>query len=312
MSEFSEKTEKAEYPELAARIERLKKERKAVILAHNYQRPEVQAIADYVGDSLELSRKSAALDGIETIVFCGVDFMAETAKLLAPDRTVLLPEKEAFCPMARMVTAEGLRELKAKHPGVPVVCYVNSSAEVKAECDIACTSANAVEVVESLDADEVIFVPDRALGAWVQRHTKKKIILWNGFCPTHHRIRPEHLQAARKEYPEARLLAHPECEGSILDGADEVASTGGMMRIAREHPGQEFVLATEEGMLHRLREALPEKRFHPLDPSPVCPNMKKTTLEKVLWALEDGKTPVEVPTEIAEKARQTIQRMLSL
>ncbi len=298
--------------ELTAEIRRLRGERNAIILAHNYQRPEVQEIADYVGDSLELSIKASKLADVEVVVFCSVDFMAETAKLLAPEKQVLLPDAGAGCPMADMVTAEGLRALKAEHPGVPVVCYVNSSAAVKAECDITCTSANAIAVVNSLDAAEVIFAPDQCLGGWVQRHTDKRLLLWPGYCPTHNRILAEHIRAQRAAHPDAEVIVHPECTADVIDLADHVVSTGGMLRVARERAAREFIIGTEVGMMHRLQREAPEKTFHHIGAAAICPNMKKTTLEKVLWSLQDLQTAIEVPEDIAERARLAIQRMLAL
>ena len=298
--------------EMVAEIARLKAERKAIILAHNYQRPEVQDIADYVGDSLELSIKASQLTGVEVVVFCSVDFMAETAKLLAPDKLVLHPDPAAGCPMAEMVTPERLRELKAQYPGVPVVCYVNTSAAVKAECDIACTSANAVKIVNNLESDTILFVPDRCLGAWVQQHTAKKLILWPGYCPTHNRILPEHIRAMQAKYPGALVMAHPECPMPVLDLADIVASTSGMLRQAHDNPATTFIVATEEGLLHRLRRENPEKTFHHVAGVALCPNMKKITLEKVLWALQDLQYPVEIPADIAARAKRSIERMLEV
>jgi len=296
---------------LISEIAQWRKERNAVILAHNYQRPEVQEVADFVGDSLELSIKATQLPQYETIVFCSVDFMAETAKLLSPEKLVLLPDSQAGCPMADMVTAPALREMKAQHPGVPVVCYVNTSAAVKAECDIACTSANAVQIVNSLRAPEVIFVPDRNLGAWVQRHTATRLLLWPGYCPTHNRLLSAHIATQRAAHPQAEVMVHPECAGELLDLADHVVSTGGMVRVAKDSPAREFIVATEEGMLHRLRKENPDKQFYLVSPLAVCPNMKKTTLEKVRDALVNLQTSVEVAPEVAEKARLAIERMLA-
>ncbi len=213
--------------------------------------------------------------------------------------------------MADMVTAEGLRALKAEHPGVPVVCYVNSSAAVKAECDITCTSANAIAVVNSLDADEVIFAPDRCLGGWVQRHTGTRLLLWPGYCPTHNRILAEHIRAQRAAHPDAEVIVHPECTADVIELADHVVSTGGMLRVARESAAREFIVGTEVGMIYRLQREAPEKTFYHI-PAAICPNMKKTTLEKVLWSLQDLQTPIEVPEEIAGRARAAIQRMLEL
>ena len=302
----------AEDQQIIAEIQRLKTARNAVILAHNYQRAEIQDIADFVGDSLELSIKAAHLPGVEVIVFCSVDFMGETAKLLAPEKTVLLPDEHAICPMAEMITPEGLRALKAQHPGVPVVCYVNTSAAVKAECDITCTSANAVKVVNSLAADSVIFAPDQCLGAWVQRQTTKRLILWEGFCPTHNRILAEHITAMRQAHPRAEVMIHPECPLDLLDMADHVLSTGGMVRMAKESPAMEFIVATEEGMLHRLRKENPQKQFHHIAVTATCPNMKKTTLEKVLWSLQDMQYEITIAPDIADRARQAIERMVAV
>jgi quinolinate synthase len=297
--------------DIVAEIARWKAERRAVILAHNYQVAEVQEIADFVGDSLELSMQAARLTEPEVIVFCGVHFMAETAKLLAPDKTVLLPDPTAGCPMADMVTPEALRALKAQHPGVPVVCYVNTSVAVKAECDIACTSANAVQIVAGLGVPEVIFVPDRNLGAWVQRHTDTRLILWAGYCPTHQRIMPETIAAAKAAHPEAEVMIHPECPEALIALADHVASTGGMVRLAKEGAASSYIVVTEEGMLHRLRRDNPAKTFYGLTPQARCPNMKKTSLEKVLWALQDLQHPVTVPDAVAGPARAVITRMLA-
>ncbi len=298
--------------ELIAEINALQRARNAIILAHNYQRAEVQDIADFVGDSLELSIKASRLPDVDVVVFCSVHFMAETAKLLSPEKLVLIPDPKAGCPMADMITPEGLRALKAQHPGVPVVCYVNTSAAVKAECDIACTSANAVKIVNSLPADEVLFVPDRNLGAWVQRHTAKRLIMWQGFCPTHNRVVAEQLLKAKQKYPHAQVMVHPECAPEIIDLADHVLSTGGMVRMAKEHPATAFIMVTEEGMAHRLEKDNPGKTFFHLVPELRCPNMKKTTLEKVRESLRRLVHPVEVPAEIAAPARRTIERMLEI
>jgi len=299
-------------PEILAEINRLRIERNAIILSHNYQRPEVQDIADFVGDSLELSIKASKVTEADIIVFCSVDFMAETAKLLSPGKTVLLPERGAGCPMSDMVEPEPLREMKARHPGVPVVCYVNTSAAVKAECDIACTSANAVKVVNSLPDEEIIFVPDRNLGAWVQEQTEKRLILWPGYCPTHNRVLADHVLAAKQAHPDALALVHPECTPDITALADHVLSTGGMLRLAREHAATEFIIVTEEGLLHRLRKENPRKALYHLQPTMVCPNMKKTTIDKVLWSLQDLHYPVDIPPDIAARARRCIERMLEI
>jgi quinolinate synthase len=299
--------------EIADKIAKLKKERKAVILAHNYQIAEVQDIADFVGDSLELSIKASQTDA-EVIVFCGVHFMAETAKILSPRKTVLIPAEDAGCPMADMITAEQLRKLKAEHSEAKVLCYVNTSAEVKAECDLCCTSANAVRMVEEVlkDAKEIIFVPDKYLAAFVTRKTGREFITWPGFCPTHARIMPEHIAAARALHPGAVVMVHPECRPEVAAVADIVISTGGMSRYANETPAREIIVGTEPGIIHRLKKENPDKIFHSLAAPITCPNMKKTTLEKVLWSLEDMTHPIEVPEQIAARARRSIEAMLNV
>lgn len=299
--------------EIIEKIKKLKKERKAVILAHNYQIPEVQDIADFVGDSLGLSIQAAQTDA-RVIVFCGVHFMAETAKILSPEKTVLLPARDAGCPMADMITADQLRDLKAAHPGAKVMCYVNTSAEVKAECDLCCTSANAVKMVgEALkDAEEIIFVPDQYLAAFVTAKTGRTFITWPGFCPTHARILPEHIDAARTRHPGAVVMVHPECRPEVAAIADMVISTGGMSRYARETTAREIIVGTEPGIIHRLKKEIPDKIFHPISDAVLCPNMKKTTLEKILWSLEDMVHPIEVPEAIAGRARRCIDAMLSI
>ncbi len=290
---------------------RLKAERKAVILAHNYQLGEVQDIADFVGDSLELSQQATEVDA-EVIVFCGVVFMAETAKLLNPERTVLIPDPRAGCPMCDMAPVEEVRKRKAELPGVPVVAYVNTTAAVKAEVDVCCTSANAIKVVNSLPDDRILFLPDRNLGHWVQRHTDKEIILWDGYCPTHQRILAKQIQALKQEHPQAVLMVHPECTPDVIELADEVLSTGQMVRWARKTDAEEIIVGTEVGMIHRLQKENPGKRFLPISKLTTCPNMKRITLEKVLWALEDMQHPVEVPDEIAARGRRAIERMLEI
>jgi len=297
--------------ELVARIGELKEKRKAVILAHNYQLGEVQDIADFVGDSLELSQKAAKTDG-NVIVFCGVHFMAETASILCPDKVVLLPDMGAGCLMANMITAERLREKKKEHPQAVVVCYVNSTAEVKAESDICCTSANAVQVVESLDAREILFVPDQYLGHYVSSKTGKKMILWPGFCPTHVRIRPEMIKRLKQEYPQAKVVVHPECIPETIALADEVLSTGGMCRYARRDEVHEMMVGTEVGIIHRLRKENPVKRFIPISEQAICPHMKLITLERVLWSLEEMSPEVKVPEEIRPRAKAAVDRMLEV
>jgi len=297
--------------ELIERIDDLKRKRGAVILAHNYQLPEVQNIADYTGDSLELSRKAAATDA-NVIVFCGVHFMAETAKILSPDKTVLIPDLKAGCPMADMINAEELREFKAMHPGVPVVAYVNTSAEVKAESTICCTSANAVRVVESVDSDTVLFVPDKSLGMYVASKVAKKVIPYSGYCPTHHRILAQDVIKAKREHPEALVVAHPECTFDVLALADGIESTSGMLRYVRESGAKEFIMCTERGLLHRLKIENPDKVFYNPSPLNICPNMKKITLEKVLWSLEDMRYEIQLSPEIIDKARHAIEGMIAI
>ncbi len=295
---------------LIFRIRELCKVRKAVILVHNYQRGEVQDIGDFVGDSLGLSRTAAATDA-EVIVFCGVHFMAETAAILCPGKKVLMPDEHAGCPMADMITLRELTNFKSEHPDAVVVTYVNSSAAVKAMSDICCTSANACEVVAGYPKDqEILFVPDRNLGTYAARKAKRKLILWNGYCPTHQRILPEHVETTRLAHPEAKLVVHPECRSAVIDMADAVASTTGILRFCMENEANEFIIGTEIGMLHRLRKENPRKQFYPVSPLADCPDMKLTTLEKILWCLEDMAPEVIVSPEIAEKARAPITRML--
>ncbi len=299
-------------PELLARLQELKKQRNAVILAHSYQSPEIQDAADHVGDSLGLSRLAAGTDA-DVILFCGVHFMAETAAILSPGKTVLVPDVNAGCPMANMVTPRQLREWRAANPGATVVTYVNSSAEVKALSDICCTSANAVEVVKSLPREaRLLFVPDRNLGQYVNAKLGRDMELWNGFCPTHERMLPEMAVAMKERHPGALLVAHPECRPALIALADHVASTTGIVAFCREHPAREFIIATEIGVLHPLRKANPEKIFHPLTPIADCPNMKLNSLEKMVWALEDMAPAVTVPGDIAAKALAPIQRMLDI
>lgn len=296
---------------LLERIRILRERRGAVILAHNYQLGEVQDIADFVGDSLELSQQAAGTDA-GVIVFCGVHFMAETAAILSPDKVVLLPDVHAGCPMADMITAESLREKKKEHPHAVVVCYVNSSAEVKAESDICCTSANAVAVIESLDAEEILFIPDQYLGHYVSTRTGKKMILWPGFCPTHARITADRVGVLKKEYPKAKLVVHPECRPEVIALADEVLSTGGMCRYAQRDDVREMIVGTEMGIIHRLRKENPGKRFIPVSEQAICPNMKSITLEKVLWSLEEMGPEVKVPEDIRLRAKDAVDKMLKI
>lgn len=295
---------------LQTRIHALKEKRNAVILAHNYQPPEIQDIADFVGDSLELSRNAAKTEA-DIIVFCGVRFMAETASILSPDKIVLLPAKEAGCPMADMITAAELRVLKSEHPGATVACYVNSSAEVKAESDICCTSSNAVDIVRSLQsARDVIFVPDQYLGQYVEEQTGRRMILWRGYCPTHVRIRKEDIEKARRRHPQAVVMVHPECPSPTRNAADFVLSTGGMIRLAHESSAAEFIVGTEIGILHRLQKENPEKQFWPATETAVCPNMKRTTLERLLWALERMQFQIKVPDDVGGRARKALESMV--
>ena len=297
--------------ELIKEILDLKTRRGAVILAHNYQLGEIQDIADFVGDSLELSQR-AAETGASVIVFCGVHFMAETASILCPDKVVLLPDMNAGCPMADMITPDRLREKKKEHPRAAVVCYINSSAEVKAESDICCTSANAVGIVESLDAQEILFVPDQYLGLYVSARTGKEMILWPGFCPTHVRITPERMEELRQEYPQAKIVVHPECRPEVIALADEVLSTGGMLRYARREGVREMIVGTEMGIIYRLRKENPGKRFIPVSEQAICPNMKLITLEKVLWSLEEMNPEVKVAERIRLGAKAAVDRMLRI
>ncbi len=293
------------------RILKLKEDRNAVILVHNYQRPEVQDIGDFVGDSLELSQKAAAT-GADVIVFCGVHFMAETAAILSPQKTVLLPDPRSGCPMADMITAEQLREKKKELPNATVVTYVNSSAEVKAESDYCCTSANGVKVVQNLDSQEILFVPDQYLGDYIAKTTGKKMTLWPGYCPTHVRILPEDIIRRKKDYPQAHVVVHPECRPDVIALADEVLSTSGIIRYAAREDVSELIVGTEVGILHRLRKENPGKKFIAASEKAVCPDMKRITLEKVINSLETMTPWVEVPEEIRVKAKAAVDRMLAV
>jgi quinolinate synthase len=297
---------------ITKKIQELKKKQNAVILAHNYQIPQVQDIADFVGDSLGLSIEAARTNA-DVIVFCGVHFMAETAKILSPEKTVLLPEEKAGCPMADMITAEDVKALRERHPGAAVLCYVNTSAAVKAECDLCCTSANAVRMVQEVLKDEkkIVFVPDRYLAAYVASQTGREILPWQGFCPTHARILPEDIAGMKALYPEAEVLVHPECTPELTRLADRVASTEGMCRYAKESGAREFIVATERGIIHRMEKENPGKRFYPASRFALCPNMKYTTPEKILRALQDKVYEIRVPEEIANRARLCIERMLA-
>lgn len=320
---------------LREKILRLKHEKNALLIAHNYQRDEVQELADFTGDSLELSRTAASVKS-EVIVFCGVNFMAESASILSPEKTVLLPETGACCPMADMVTVRGARNIQTRypgyqysggfryptdfglhhikklHPGTPVVTYVNSTAEVKAESNICCTSSNAVKVVESLDAEQVICVPDKNLSAWISRNTDKQVIAWDGFCHVHDRVTAADVRRARQDHPGSLLLAHPECRMEVLELADHVTSTSGMLRYAVSSDADSFIVGTEVGLLYRLRKENPAKNFYPLRKDMVCPNMKKTTLSSILRALETMSSVVKVPEEVRIPAKRALDRMLAI
>ena len=321
---------------LLDKILKLKEERRAIILSHNYQRDEVQEIADFVGDSLELSRTASTID-CDVIVFAGVQFMAESASVLCPQKTVLLPEVDAGCPMADMIRVQAprdeitsfpgfenpppyifprnftLRDIKAENPGVPVVAYVNTTADVKAESDICCTSANVVKVVESIPEEKVICIPDRNLSMWAQRkNTTKKVIAWDGYCHVHERARPEDVEHARRQYPHALIMAHPECRLDVLERADHVTSTSGMLRFAKQSSGKEFIVGTELGLLYRLRKENPHKAFYPLREDMVCPSMKLTTLRSIEKALKENIYIVKVPDHIRTSAKKALDRMLGI
>ena len=320
---------------LREEILELKQERRAIILAHNYQRDEVQEIADFTGDSLELSRTASTVD-CDVIVFAGVNFMAESASILCPDKTVLLTEIDAACPMADMIHVDSprwerksfpgftnpppyiypkefaLRDIKAQYPGVPVVAYVNTTADVKAESYICCTSANIVKVIESLAADTVISVPDRNLSMWAQRNTKKKVIAWDGYCHVHERVTTNNVSNARKEHPKALVMAHPECRLDVLEMADHVTSTSGMLRFAKASSEKEFIVGTEIGLMYRLRKENPDKIFYPLRKDMICPNMKRTTLNSLLRALKENNYIIKVPEEIRIPAKTSLDRMLGV
>jgi quinolinate synthase len=296
--------------DLQTRVLGLKKEKHAIILGHNYQRKEVQEISDFLGDSYGLSVQASKTDA-KVIVFCGVDFMAESAKILNPEKTVLHPNLKAKCPMAAMVDAESLRDLKAEHPGAPVVSYVNTSAEVKAESDICCTSANAVKIVQSLPDKKIIFVPDTNLGLYVQRFVKdKEIVLWPGYCPTHMNITVKDIQELKRQHPQAETLVHPECTPEVIDIADFAFSTEGIIKHVMASQNLEFIIGTEENMLHRLRKEAPGKTFYS-PPNATCPNMREITLEDVRDSLLKTQFRIELPPDIIRKARVPLERMIA-
>ena len=294
------------------KISQLKKERNAVILAHNYQPGEIQDLADFCGDSLGLSIEASKTDA-EVIVFCGVKFMAETAAILSPEKTVLLPEKTAGCPMADMITAEQLRQLKAKFPGAIVVCYVNSTAEVKAESDYCCTSSNAVAVVNSLPADKkILFVPDRNLGSFVAGRTGRDIELWPGYCTTHVCITEDDIRKAKQEYPDAIVMSHPECTEPVRKISDELLSTGQMLKFVKKNSTKRYIVATEKGIIHALKKENPNAEYIPATERAICPNMKKITIDKVITSLEEMKERIVVEEEIRVRARKSLDRMVEI
>jgi quinolinate synthase len=300
--------------DLSQKILQLKKEKKAVILAHNYQRPEIQDIADYVGDSIELSRKAVEERDAKMIVFSAVDFMAESAAILNPDKKVLLPCLGARCPMAQMLTVDEIKRAKIQHPNVPVVLYVNTLASCKAQCDICCTSANAVEVIKSLDADTILFGPDSNLAQYVSEKTGKTLIPipQNGFCPTHLLFQPEDIKVLKIQHPDATVMVHPECSSEIRAVSDFIGSTSKMCRYAKESSAKDFIVGTEEGILHRLRKENPGKNFYLAYEGAVCPNMKLTTLDRLYTALKEEKHVVRVPEVVAKKARGSLERMFQV
>ena len=294
------------------KIKALKKQKKAIILAHCYQPVEIDEVADYVGDSLSLSQIAAKTEA-EIIVFAGVFFMAQTAKLLSPNKKVLLPQIEAGCRMADMLSHKQLEEFMAKHPSLPTVCYVNSTAEVKAKCDICCTSSNAEKIVKSLGVSKVLFVPDTYLGKWVEKQLGNvEVITYPGFCPTHLQIRPVDVENARKKYPQAIVLAHPECHMSVSSIADYVGSTTGIMKFVEKSKNKEFIIATEQGVVDRLKRDYPNKNIIPIKNNIVCPNMKMTSLEDILHVLETEENEIFVKEEIAKKAVHCLDRMLEV
>jgi quinolinate synthase len=297
---------------LRSKINEIKAQKKAVILAHNYQMGEVQEIADFVGDSLELTQQAARTEA-EVIVFCGVHFMAETASILCPDKVVLLPDLQAGCPMADMIDAHGLKGMKERHPQARVVCYVNSTAEVKAESDICCTSGNALKVVGNIPGDqEIIFIPDHYLGMYVAEKSGRQMHLWPGYCPSHLKIIPQDILALKEKHPEAKVMVHPECHPEVIVLADAVLGTGGMRRYVKESNAQEFIVGTEVGIIYGLRKNNPAKHFYPASEIALCPNMKRINLEKILWVLEEMTNQITVPEDTCTKARKAIERMLEI
>jgi len=300
------------YQDVLEKIDGLKTQHNAVILAHNYQPGEIQDIADYCGDSLGLSVQAASTDA-DVIVFCGVLFMAETAAIVSPEKTVLLPEIHAGCPMADMITADQLIELKAKYPDAVVVCYVNSSAEVKAQSDYCCTSSNAVALVDQLPKDaRIIFVPDQHLGAHVAKSTGRDLIFWPGYCPSHVVITVEDIEHTKSQYPDAVVLTHPECSEPVKEISDELLSTGQMLSYAKQHPKGTFIIATEKGIIHTLKKQNPQSTFIGVSPKAVCPNMKKITLGKIIESLEKMQYRISIPDDISKRAKKALDRMIEV
>lgn len=295
---------------LKEKIVKEKEAKNAVILAHNYQPDSIQEIADYVGDSFGLSQKAAALE-VETIVFAGVYFMAESAKILSPEKNVLIPDRFAGCPMAEMADLETLEKMKAEYPEAEVVSYVNSSAEIKAASDICCTSSNAVKIVNSLAAEKIIFLPDKNLGSYVAQQTDKEIIFWEGYCPTHHRVMSVDVKRMRKQYPQALLAVHPECRKEVVEAADFAGSTAGILKFAKESKAQEIIVGTELGLLYRLKAENPAKKFRLLSPKLICQNMKRNSLKKIYKALKNMETAVELKEEVRVKAAEALNKMLA-
>jgi len=296
---------------IAEKIQKLKKEKNAIILVHNYQLPEVQDIADFLGDSLDLAKKASKTD-VENIIFCGVNFMAESAKILNPDKNVIIPDADAKCPMAAMVKEEDLLKIKQKHPDAEVVAYINTTADIKAHSDICCTSSNGVNVVKSLSSDKIIFIPDQNLGSYIQRFVDdKEVILWPGFCSTHHKITKQHIFNLKKQHPRAEILVHPECRPEIIDIADHALSTNGMVNYAKESKSNEFIIGTEKELCYRLEQENPDKSFYPIK-SAICPNMKKITLEKVLNSLESLEPKINLSEDIMKCAYKPLQRMMNV
>lgn len=299
------------FKELQGEVLELKRELNAIIVAHNYQRPEVQDIADFTGDSLELARKCVGIKA-KVIVFCGVLFMAETAAILNPGTMVLLSHRDAGCPLADTIDVDILREWKGRYPEAAVVAYVNTTAAIKAESDICCTSANGVEVVNAIPDEGILFIPDKNLGHYVSTKTDKKLILYPGFCATHNNLSVEEVKAARQRYPQAKVLVHPECRPEVIELADAALSTSQMLRYAKGSKAKVFLIGTEEGMLYPLRKQNPDKEFHLISDSLVCPDMKKTTLETVIETMKARKNIVTVPEEIRVRAKKAIDRMLAI